>query len=140
MNSKLMQRQCQLNSQVLSGLYAEISALRKAHKEYNAEGDKAAKAMMAADEKLDFNESAEHTSQANAMYASAKILTGYIRKFEKKIAGLEQVQKALKHSLKCAQCMEVLVQEDDENWAERVFDDRHVVGLVEIEDMFRGEA
>lgn len=126
MKASQIQQQLKLNADVLTGLHEEYTKLRKARKEFNAFAD-------------EYEEKGED-ALAKDYSEQAAIFTPYIKKFKRKIASLEKIQVTLKHELRCSQCLEIWAEEDEAFWAERVFDDRHVVGLAEIEEMFRGDA
>jgi hypothetical protein len=119
MKAALIQVQLGLNAQVLRGLYEEIANLRKARKHYN--------------EIADFNKDTcdsgvmpegsqlkEDTMKVAEEYrAQAAIYSPYIKKFAKRIAAIEAVQRALKQELKFQQSMEAWNVEEDAFWLEQ---------------------
>lgn len=134
MRSAQLQQQLQLNAQILTGLHEEHSKLRAERKHFNAMGD----AEKAKSNNATTQEEVEGFGKtAELYYGQAAIFTPWIRKYAKKIAKLAAIQVTLKHELGCMQCLEIWVAEDEQFMAERVFDDRHIVGLGEIEEMFR---
>jgi uncharacterized coiled-coil DUF342 family protein len=103
MRAALIQRQIKLNCDTLTGLYEEYSKLRTERKKFNEAADGfAQRALNSSDDE----EVTSLCAGENACREQATVYTPYIVKFKKKIAALEEVQKALKHELKCAQCCE----------------------------------
>lgn len=116
MNYKLTQRQIKLNEQVLQGLYEEYSKLRKVRKEYNDEADKYQEMCYSFAQTLEHDKASEYSDKAQANREQAAIFTPFIRKFKVKIAKLNEVQKALKHDVKCQMCLADWTAEDDAFW------------------------
>ena len=119
MKASLLQRQIKLNEQVLTGLHTEYKNLRASRKMYNERADECFKQMRIADERLDFDTSHQHSTEGDANREQAAIFTPYIRKFKTKIAGLEEVQRALKDELMWQQSSEVWIVEDDAFWLQQ---------------------
>jgi chromosome segregation ATPase len=126
MRAALIQRQLKLNADVLSGLHEEYNKLRAERKKYNEAADKLAA------EARSFLEEGEKEAYKIVQQESdnnreqAAIFTPYIKRFKKKIAGLEEVQKALKHELKCVACLEVWERQDSFEWF-NIDDDGNVI-------------
>lgn len=119
MRSSLIQRQIKLNADVLSGLHEEYAKLRAERKKYNEKADKLALESLEHSEKEDFAMAGNTDHLAKDYREQAAIFTPYIKKFAKKIKNLEQIQKALKHELGCAQCCEAWQAEEDSFWLQQ---------------------
>jgi DNA mismatch repair ATPase MutS len=115
-NSRLLQRQIKLNAGVLSGLHEEYNKLRAERKKYNEIADEFAKSALWYSDREDGEKEREALEEAKAHREQAAIFTPYIKRFKKKIAGLEEVQKALKHELKCQACLEAWERQDSFEW------------------------
>jgi hypothetical protein len=102
LKSSLLQRQLKINADVLTGLYEEIAKLRAARKAYNERADEAV---------------SEEFGTANREQAA--VYTPYIRKFKKKIAAVEEIQRMLKSELKGQQSIEAWAVEDDAFWLQQ---------------------
>ncbi len=117
MKAALIQRQLKLNCDVLTGLHEEYNALRRVRKEFNEEADKCALEALEHAEKEDFAMAGNVNSLAEGNREMAARYTPYVKMFRKKIAKLEEVQRALKAELKSAQVIEMLVEVDpDSDW------------------------
>jgi predicted nucleic acid-binding Zn-ribbon protein len=116
MKASLIQRNIKLLEQVLTGLHEEYSNLRKERKKFNTAGDV---------EKAKLNNTAtleefeNFSANVEMFYGQAAIFTPYIRKFKKKIAGLEEIQRCLKDELRGMQSLEAWIIEDDAFWLQQ---------------------
>jgi hypothetical protein len=121
MKAALIQRQIKLNEQILTGLHEEYKNLREARKMYNERADECFKQMMIADDQLDFDASHQYTTEGEANREQASMFTPYIRKFKKKIAAVEEIQRCLKDDLKGQQALEAWIVEDDAFWIQQAY-------------------
>lgn len=116
MKASLIQRQIKLNADVLSGLHEEYAKLRAERKKYNEEADKLALESLEHSEKEDFAMAGNTGHLAKDYREQAAIFTPYIKKFAKKIVGLQDVQKALKLEAKDAARIDAWAKSEDEEW------------------------
>jgi hypothetical protein len=116
MRAALLQRQIKLNEQVLSGLHQEYANLRKTRKEYNEEADGYSEKALKLDQDEQFEAAEEAQQAANTFRAQAAVYTPYINKFKRKIAKLEEVQRALKTHLKHEQSIEEWMRKESYEW------------------------
>jgi hypothetical protein len=121
MKASLIQRQIKLNEQILTGLHEEYKNLRSSRKMYNDYADVAFTKMMECDEQLDFDNASEWNKLGEANRGQAEVFTPYIRKFKKKIAAVEQIQRCLKDELKGQQSLEAWIVEDDAFWIQQAY-------------------
>jgi hypothetical protein len=121
MKAALLQRQLKINEDVLTGLHDEYKNLRAVRKMYNERADECFKQMLIADDQLDFDASHQHNTEGEAHREQATIFTPYIRKFKKKIAAVEEIQRALKDELKDQQSLEAWIVEDDAFWLQQAY-------------------
>lgn len=119
MRASLIQRQLRLNADVLTGLHEEYSKLRKQRKEYNEEADGYSDKALKLDQDEQFEAAEEAQQSANTYRAQAAIFTPYIKKFAKKIAGLQQVQVALKLEAKDAARIDAWSRVEDAFWLQQ---------------------
>jgi predicted ribosome quality control (RQC) complex YloA/Tae2 family protein len=116
MKAALLQRQLKINADVLTGLYEEIAKLRAARKAYNERADEFAEMSFSFDQTLQPEKSREHSEKSVACREQAAVYTPYIRKFKKKIAAVEEVQRELKQKLKAEQSVEAWMAEESYEW------------------------
>jgi hypothetical protein len=116
MKAALIQRQIKLNEQVLTGLHEEYNALRNQRAEYNKMADDFDIHSFKAEGDDEVNKAIEFRKQECLYREQAAIFTPYIRKFKKKIAGLEEIQRALKDELKAEQAIEAWCSGVDVDW------------------------
>lgn len=121
MKASLIQRQLKLNAQVLTGLHEEYAKLRAERKKYNEKADEFAEMCYSFAQTLQFDEADEMRGKSDVNREQAALYTPYIKKFAKKIKNLEQIQKALKHELGCAQCCEAWQAEEDSFWLQQAY-------------------
>lgn len=119
MKAQHIQRQLKVNALLLTELQKVYLGMRHQRKSYNAAADTFSTQALAYDDALDFDRSAEAQQTAEDYRDTAVGFTPYIKKMRRKIASLEEVQKALKDELKCQQHLEAWCQEDDAFWLEQ---------------------
>jgi superfamily II RNA helicase len=99
MRAAQLQTLLSVQANVISGLHEEYAKLKAERKRWNALAD-------AEDDPEKKDDFAGH----------AALYTPYIRKFKKKIAAVEKVQKALKKELKREQAIEIWQAAEDAEW------------------------
>lgn len=112
MKASLIQRQIKLNADVLSGLHEEYAKLRAERKKFNEMADEFAREDF---EKACAGENVLCKS-ADDCREQAAIFTPYIKKFAKKIAKLQEVQKALKLEAKDAARIDAWMKDESYEW------------------------
>jgi uncharacterized coiled-coil DUF342 family protein len=116
MKAQLVQRNIAVLSQVLTGLYEEQSKLRKARAAYNSQADEYMSQYGVCMKEQDTVSAETCYSNAKNCKEQAAVYTPYIRKFKKKIAAVEEIQRMLKSELKGLQSIEAWVEMDDVEW------------------------
>lgn len=110
MRAPLIQRNIKHLAETLTSLYNKQSGLRAARKKFNERADvydRYANNAGLPQEAIDAAQEAEDCREQAALY------TPEIKRLKGRITGLEQVQKALKHDLKCAQCQDVCGEDSE---------------------------
>jgi acetyl-CoA acetyltransferase len=108
-------------SQVLTGLYEEQSKLRKARAAYNSQADEYMSQYGVCMKEQDTVSAETCYSNAKNCKEQAAVYTPYIRKFKKKIAAVEEIQRMLKDELKDQQSLEAWIVEDDAFWLQQAY-------------------
>jgi uncharacterized coiled-coil DUF342 family protein len=121
MKPQLIQRLLRSQALTLQALYAEQADARANRKKLNAASDKYAVKAQECDAELDFDKAYDLRKVARAYVETVSGYTPEINKLKKRIRGLEEIQRALKHELKCVACLEAWTQEDDEFWLDEQY-------------------
>ncbi len=117
MKASLIQVNIGVLSQVLQGLYEEYGNMRAERKRLYAVSDN----FLSNAAVCDLAEVDSNIELYKANKEMGELYTKYIRKYKARLKAIEAVQKALKHELKCQQCLDSMMADGDEDWLQRAF-------------------